>query len=677
MAWTRSGTVYTNDVAARSAAVAPRVVQGNIAVKLSLAAPADNVKAMIRCSPSGGSGWELGIEGANVVIQTRAFGGAPSVAATAAHGLAAGVPFTLLAQLTGTTYEVFLNGSTSPAVSHTPSPDAFARYRRVGFVSAVNGARVLQAEICGIVATRAISVDVAVLAIDGNVFLTEDGRNWSQIAAGMFNTSGPVDLEEFEGAAWGVDGTNFVRIDPLTRIAARVIPTAGTLPGQIGSTPGSTRATICRAYGPRLGLMGDPQDAHNATFCAIRTSNQGFDWNTAAVDAGAAFSFNAAFPGKIGEPILSFKQGAGGGAVIGCVASIWRFEGDPAIGVPSLTRVNGAVGVSGKDALELDDRGRIPAHTPDGVYIVPREGDAVPLSALVLTEGIQIPREELAGYRVQVRQDSPRHGMMFYLTPVEGDGASLAFFYDQDVGGWTPGAGGFLPDDIPERMGPTASCVFLGKILMGGRDGHVYAPSTTPGGFDDGDPIVCRFPSSLLLPGDTTAGVELVKWALTLGEDSDPLQWQVYGGRTAQEALTGTGRKLLYAGTARADQPSKPEYGPLLAPFLVIDMAPATAGGRVLVEELQAQLRKRKAVGWHSRAAGDPPPEPCRTADDLVHPTPGVVLPEYPTLPPTAVNDGSLEPPAPLVFEEFVVPPSHVNPSYVGVDGSDSGVVEF
>lgn len=673
MTWTKSGDVYTQSGAVRAPAVSYRVIQGNVAVKLNVADPAHNVKAMIRTSPGGGSGWELGIEGANVVIQERAFGGSPTVRATAAHSLPAGAPFTMLARLTNNKYEVFLNGSSSAAVSYTTVTDLYARYRRCGFVSAVNGARVLRAEVCGVVSNRETSIDVVIVVCDGNVFLSADAVSWSLIASGMFVSTGPVDLEEFEGKAWGVDGTNFIVIDPLTRTASRVTPVAGSLPGQDGANPGTTRATMVRSYGPRIGLMGDPQDANNATFCAIRTTNHGLDWNTAANDDGAAFSFNAAFPGKIGEPIVSFVQASGGLAVIGCSSSIWRLVGDPAIGIPQLSRVNGAVGVCGKDALRLDSRGRVIACTDAGVYLIPRDGDAIPISPSVLTEGVQIPRAQLSAYRVQVQQDVARHETKFFLTPVVGSGPALHFGYDELTGGWQPGAGGFQPDDYPERVGPTASCVFLGEVLLGGRTGHVYGYDDAAA-TDDGDAIVCRFPTSLLLSGDLVRAVKLDSIAHLLGAASSPVAWKVYGGRTPEEALTGTARKLLLAGTAYADRPGQPAYGPVQAPYLVVDHEPATAGTRIAIEEVQASIRPTKLMSWHSPEPAAAPPAPCRTPDDLVHPTPGTPTPSYPSLSP------STAPPGDLVsnggaFQPPMFPPAQVD--YAMDMATSGGVVEF
>lgn len=564
MTWTQNTTtkVWTNTGAGRSVVVSTPALPGRSAIVLAVPTVAYNVKAIVPSSIDGRTCYECGIEGANVVIRRVAFGvvgsnatnGAadtpPSAAASVAHGIAAGVPYVMDVRLYEGVIEIRLNGTLF--IRHTIDTDdyftvgnAYANLRYYGFVSEVSGAIVSKAEIAPLVQSEPSPMtEVLVMFCDGNIVISEDGVNAKTVAVGAFGNEGLIAAVEYQRKVWAV-GTGFARVfdpDPNALSISPWVASAGTFPGSSGLSAGQTRCTLLENFLDRLVLAGDPIDPQNAIMTAVGDAT---DFDTDADTAGRAFELSTGLTGRIGQPITCIKQAANGVMAFGCTSQMWRLVGDPALGTPSLTPASLSSGITSKDSAALADASTLVVHSPDGAFTVgsgPGE-PAIPLSAPVLRTGIELDREEaLTVYQIVVR-DPGRKLTHFFITPIE-EGPTTHYVYDEVMGRFDAARGGWFEDVYDPSIGPTAACMFRGKLCIGTRDGRVlyFDDAATS---DDGQAFESVAPLTLVdskMSNHDTVRVDLT--SVVLASDSDPIELRVYRGRTAQEAMIGSERSL-------------------------------------------------------------------------------------------------------------------------------------
>lgn len=600
---------------------------GNHALRVRLPDVAQKVALLLPCSKDGRSGYRVGIDSSDstkVSIRPVTFGTIgtaetttasdtpPSATASVAHGVAAGTPMLLEVRFVNGALEVRVNDGDPLIIWQGAGVGAYGAYMHFGFESAVSGAVVQKAELLTLVATEPDAQTEAWIGVcDGNVLISLDGATVQTIGQAAFPPGVPVAMRPYQGKVYAIGGGSARTIDP---VLLSVLPWGGitsltALPGATESSPGvfvagTTRMTMIENDGDRLALAGDPQDPQNLWESALGDAD---DFDVTALDRpGRAFATSADFPGRIGEPIKGLLRASNGAMVIGCKTTIWVKMGDPALGVPSITPASLGTGVTGKDAMTLAAGGIALMHTTSGLMMLPVGGAPVPLSQLVLTEGIQLPRGDEDLYRVIVLRDTQRHRTMVYLTLLAG-GTSLHFAYDERVGQVQPTAGGFFPDVLPESMGPMSACVYRGELLIGTRDGRVLFvddDATT----DDGATIVAKMTVDLLDEPDTSHETILTNMALTPGLASGPIEYTAYGGRTPEEAYQGPYRRLLHAGTCRGIQDAgRPIKRSVRAAAIVVELT-APAGGRIEVERLEVATHPGRIL---SRKIRNPIPVPA------------------------------------------------------------------
>ncbi len=562
MTWTQNTTthVWTQSGATRSAVIASSAFPGKSAVVLDLVDKDHAVCAVVYASPDGDTRIEAGIVGANVVIQSVIYNAAPTVLTngaqdvpisspcSVAHGLTAGVPFTLECRVFGGVIEVWINGVRKLRHQLLDTEDyivtnPFGRLDRYGFVSSVNGAVVQSANIVALAdAEPTAQTEVLVVVCDGNVFLSDNGTTFTKIGSSQFSQSGPVALTEFLAEIYGVDGAFCRTIDPQGLTVGPWLATAGAFPGG-GGVAGATAMTIVSTFLGRVSLSGDRTDPQNVWDTAVGDPN---DFDTAADASGRAFATTDAAPGKIGKPVTCLVQISKGVQVVGCSTEIWKMGGDPVFGNPDISPLMLGSGISGKDAAALAADGLLIAHSPDGLLMVNAD-TAVNLSNTVLTSLIQIDRDEIGMYLPQVIRDTRRHLTHIFLTP-KSTGAATHITYDERVGKIQPGQGGFFPVQFPDRIGPTASCIFRGEVLLGTREGTILRFDDSVA-TDDGTAITSKCSLALEDAPNSNNDTLINATTLTLAAESGDVQLRYYGGRTPQEALVGSTRALLAKAT--------------------------------------------------------------------------------------------------------------------------------
>jgi hypothetical protein len=562
----------------RTAAIASETLTTEKTLKLQLA-PYDlnhNVFALIPSSGDGRTAYEVGCVGTSIYIRTVVFGDPASVTvrASALHGLGAGVPFTLEVRVVNGVIEARLNGSDTPIVDFdmsTASPTVAEGYKHFGFVSNVDGARVIAIQLCELVPITVNRADVLVAVCGGNVWAAlDDGGGIALVANGVFNSTGEVCIFEHDQKMLGVDGVHAKVIDALALTVTNWTAAFGSLPG--ATADGTTTAKFGCSWRGRVWL----EDGQNLLASAI---NDRDDWDTGDDTYGHAFGLTAASIGKIGQPLTALFPTTRDTLGLGCNNSIWELIGDPATGQPQIQPLLKGSGVSGKDAFTVSTSGIAICHTPDGPYIVPPAGEAVPMAASVLSEGLTIPRTDIGDYYVQVRRDPKRHMVYFMLTPKTGDGSATHLAYDERTGAYSPGNGGWFPDDFVERLGPTASTPepWLGDVIFGTRDGYLMRFSDDALA-DDGVAFVPRCPVSLMQEAKVQRETILHKHACLYGIGS-VVKYRLYGGVTPEGvygASTATQRQLLQSGTYGGQRMSVDRKS--RAPALMLELYTDTAG---------------------------------------------------------------------------------------------------
>lgn len=562
--WTQNSTTkaWTLSDGAATAIIASSSWPGRHAIVLECLDYAHKVKAVIYSSLDGNTCYEAGIEGANAIIRKRVLGsvvgtltnnGATDVPsagnpASVAHGLSSAVPFSMELREYQGLLEVWINGSlvirhTVEETDYSVLSISMSDHKYYGFMSDVANAVVSSAKVATLeTGEPSQSVEVLVAVSDGDVYMSDDGANVSLIASAAFVSSGPVSLAEYQGNVYGVDGTNARVINLQTKSVSNWTATAGTFPGS-GGTAGATTATIVCNYLDRLSVAGDSSgvDSQNIYMTAIGDPN---DFDTAAQEDGRAFALNAALPGRIGQPVTCLAQASKGVLLIGCVSSMWRFVGDPALGTPDVSPLSLTDGIVGQFAATLASDSVVLVHSRSGFMVVNTNGDVIPLSHSSLSAGITIddPNDRV----VVVQRDPAR--MMTYTFPTALSAPSSPeswWAYSEKVGSFTRDGRGFFEQRAATTdLEVTASCLFRGRPVFGTRNGRICEFLNSEA-FDVDESFDSRCQLALYKEDNALRDMEMQAIEVVIDDGSAGAELRVYGGRSPQEAATGTGRTLM------------------------------------------------------------------------------------------------------------------------------------
>jgi hypothetical protein len=619
--WTRTNGVWTLAAdATPTCVIAPDLFSPTSAYKLYFADCTHGTRLVIFADALGLSAFAVGLDatgtGGDAVVTKRTLGGAPSTVANAAHGLTAGQPGFFEVRVNAGTIELRLNGATSPVLTYAiPGSDPLLSYMHWGFEADDNGAQVLSLESCTLLPLLADRADVLFAVCDGNVWMATSRAGIRSTAPAAFKSGGRVSLLGYHQDCYGVDGETPRKISLTTGAAATWTLSAGS---HLGGASNTTKATDLSVYNDRIVQFGDPADPQNALYFRV---GDPLDANTAGDGRGKAWVLSGQ-GGRVGSPITAMLQAGNGVQIIGTVDGIWRLIGDPSLGAAiDLGPLMADSGISGPDAIKLVDRERVVAHGPVGAMVM--QGASYPsnFSEQVLTDGIQIDRLNIATYQVQVQRDAARKMVYFFLTPI-GGGDTIHFAYEERVGGFSDRGGGFQPWVLPARIGPTASCVWLGSVIMGTRDGYLveFADGVHD---DDGEAVELIVPCAIMRGADLEMDAVLESLELLLGQDSGPVTVEVHRGRTAEEAYAALDAEKRYA--ADVSYPGRLLVQKARGRALVARITNSNAEA-VVIEEVNAQVVQRKVIPAGNVAPESPPeqspPNPT-TSTDTGGPGPG------------------------------------------------------
>lgn len=610
MAWTRDSTsgVYTHAGTTRDYWDPGTTLPVSAEVRLQCTAAAHNIKVYVRGAADGRSGFECGIEGANVIIRKITVGVTAAALATSAHGLTAGEDFTLRVRLTAESIQATVIRTSGAQVSASVTSSDWNRQSAWGWISSVDGAVVAQATVAEVGLSSTSVSDVLIAVCGGDVWACYNGERLQLIGSRVFPTESPVSLAVLDGLVYGVGGGKAVVIDAGDKEVSAYIPTSGSLPGDSGT--GTTTAAVDCQYRGRI-YFGAIEDEPSILYASA--IGEALTLDTGELAEGHAEAIGVGRNQQIGDAVVALSVASNNALVIGCTNSIYVLVGDPADAGGELIPLSVSVGCSGPNAMFPTSEGVTAVHSPEGLWLVQPGGPPAPLSRAVLGTIIQYARSDRADYRVTLIRDPARHGLHVFIAPVStAGGYGTHLWYDERTGGYDPAGGGWFPESYP--FAPQCAVVWKGRVVIGTQDGRIaeFEDDATPSDFGStAIDAYCTMTLADLEPLDNDTIVDHV--LAFLGRDSGAATLTVYGGPTPEAAYDSAERWTL--GTFTLPVTPQRVYIRKRGPALALVLRNNTAGEDFTFEALDAEVLQGRPIGragWKAAlAVGAPCPVPA------------------------------------------------------------------
>lgn len=600
--------------------------------------PADKIAASVLADPAGVSRFDVRVEATNIVIQPFFLGVAQTAVDSAAHGLTAGQPFTLDVRVTGNNkIEAYLNAAATPAVDYTvPASDPRISYRRCGFTSDIDGARVVNARVCSLRSIFAERADVLFEFAGGNAYARVSGGEPILIAERLFDPSDVVSACEFRQKCYAIGGGKAWVLDAVTLTAEPFVPSAGLLPGQ--TTAGTTTGTIIVPVSGRLLIAGIPDDASNAKLSAF---DNPLDFDETSPDAGASFLINVATRDRVGFPIRSVTPASADSTLIGTDYGFYWYMGDPLLNNVQLLRVTGNAGPMAQRSCVLGDEGWVIAHTTRGLAVLPLGGAPVYFTEDTLQAGLEFAGNDLAGRNFVLHRDPENSVVVVFAGETENQTQKPSIIgYDEVVGRYQRGAGGLMPETWPTALRPTCCEIYQGQLLIGTQSGLVVlysdAADADQTGLQSFEPIDAALTAAQLRPDHLARDLLLDRVVVRTGRGSADVLVECFGSRDIEGLFDESERWKWCAKRVQSTHGDLHRTQIAPAHALVIRSADAAAGGGWSLESLQASLRPVEGVSPRRRG-----PSVCNRPPEIIIP----VEPMDPTEPDGGDGPGDDIPP--------------------------------
>ena len=383
--------------------------------------------------------------------------------------------------------------------------------------------------------------DVRLVAVSqGNVYyVSAGGSTWNAAANGTSETP-PLNITGLMQSAvnnqllFFADGTNWCYYDPTTGANGTVktwAATSGTLPVD---SAGNTPRLICTWRG-RTVLAGLLLDPCNWFMSAV---SDPFDFDYAPplpVPPSAAVSGNVAPQGFTGNPITCLIPYSDDRLIMGMNSKIAVFNGDPNAG-GQIDIVTDSIGIVGGDAWAMDPEGIVYFFSNlVGVFrFVPgSQPERISHSIDNLLHDI-----DTGEYNIALQWNDRYEQLHVWVTLLSTTLATTHYVWEKRSNSWWQDT--FAnPDHNPLcRVSFDGNEAADRMALIGGFDGYIRSVSsgaTTDDGTDIVSevwvgPFLTKFNDSVML--QQAQGV--------LGEDSGDVNYEIYVGQTAEEALAST-----------------------------------------------------------------------------------------------------------------------------------------
>lgn len=413
---------------------------------------------------------------------------------------------------------------TAPTLGSVWGPSALSNAVHTGAVvnkgtaAAVSGARSIR--------PIAVAGGQAVLYSSTGPTTLAGGQSFSATAPQIFSAQNGLNLFFTDGNGY------FYYNAAFNRISAWTATSGGTMPMD---SPTPTAAKYICTWNGRTVLYGFRQ---NPQLWFMSAQFDPFNFNYAPSTIGlvtAATNGNISKAGLVGDFINCWIPYSDDTSVILCDHTIWTLKGDPLNG-GRFDNVSQSIGGIPGNSYAIDPFGQIYFYAPVGGVFKMTPG------ALPVRVSQQIERRldniDLSANAVSLAWDIQLQGLAIWVTPYDSRKDGTNFFFEERTASWTqdfygnkghqPFAVDVFDGDLPEDR----------KIVVGGRDGfiRIMANDATT---DDGTPIdsyVWLGPISTKQMDD----ILMKELQATLGINSGNLKYEVYVGRTVEEAIASS-----------------------------------------------------------------------------------------------------------------------------------------
>lgn len=359
---------------------------------------------------------------------------------------------------------------------------------------------------------------------DGPIAIT-NGRSFSQTAKQIFAAQNGANIFFVDGAGYyyyKAGGT----VANLNTIQAWT-PTSGTLP--VGSPVPYRARGICTWHGRTVlwGLVDNPQVWYMSKVL------DPFNWNYSPTPTTTAMATNglvakANVQAKYINCMIPFSDDT---LVALCDDSIWILKGDPLLG-GVWDQVSRGIGSLAGEAYAIDENQQIYFYAPVGGIFKMTPG-AQPMRVSQQIER-QLDNIDVSANTISMAWDMQLHALMVWVTPHDSTKDGTNFCFEERTQSWVKdkyAKKGHQPFAIHEYDGDSPEDR---KIFVGGRDGYLRIMSNDAAD-DDGFAI-----KSYAWIGPLTNrqwdDLMLKELQATLGVDSGDVSYDVYVGRTVEEA---------------------------------------------------------------------------------------------------------------------------------------------
>lgn len=547
-----SGSPLIHSGTAKDTYVFSLAMRDGLRLEAQCRTTADRVRFIVYSSQDGRNGWECGImndagaSGSNLTIRRVVEGTPGAPIATAAHGVAAGVPFILRVEVFNGDIIVSVLGDGITQVDVTHTNDAAPTFRLneyIGLVSDVDAAQV------GVVVpffatfTGEDENEILVLSADGDVWMSLDGREPSKIGSKSFLGNDMLSMGQLGGVGYIVGEGRARKVDPTTRSVSDWSP--ASMPGSTG--PGTTAATICLEYFGCI-VVAVPSGPERGVYFSAVGDPENFAANPGYIDASAPFVLGPGSSYPIGEDIVAVYRTSADTLIIACQFSTYIVRGHPVFGNISQVPATLDSGSSGQNAIaSIDVSGQTYMHSPDGGIVLNNTGPGGSYNHTrnLLRAGVSFSREERVKYQTTLIRDPRRAWMMILLTRKEtGQGLrSLHWIYDERAGYQAAAGGMFAIQFATDAMDPYCAINWFGRPIFGCRDGFIRQLEPTEDAKDDGVAFAQELPLSLIDAEGLIEPIRLTTLFVQGTRESGDIRMKVFGGYTAEDVFDAAARR--------------------------------------------------------------------------------------------------------------------------------------
>lgn len=315
--------------------------------------------------------------------------------------------------------------------------------------------------------------------------------------------------------------------------------------GTFGEMP--EKAYLGCLYRGRAVLSGNPKFPHQ--WWMSRQANI-WDWAFLATDALSPISGANSDAGELGDIVRCLIPCGDDYLVFGCASQVWLLRGDPAAG-GTLDKLSGATGIFGPLSWCWDSQRNLYFWGSQGIYRMSPEFGIENLTQDKLPDLIKDEGANPSTHRITLGFDQIRQGIVVSVVELD-SGSNSCYWYDIRTGG-------FFPEVYPTQCGAycqyyyNANAASLADLLIGCKDGYIRSFKDAATMDDTGSTETAiesrMFAGPALTARDADSRGRMKSLSITLGADTDSVDYEVYAEDTAEEVVDAILSSPLHAGT--------------------------------------------------------------------------------------------------------------------------------